>query len=141
MNRIFFYTWDSGRKKIPPGKHAAYAYRTRTQNRACARTQICTRASRRREEAHAETKHTNEHTRTDSQTQRVHQVANSEIVEKCWNMYKNIHLKSVRSCVCARSPCRIIDTWRNPYLYIIQCAGDPSVSIVYERPAPLYLRY
>ena len=61
--------------------------------------------------------------------------------KKCWHTYKNTHFKDTHSCACARSLSKVIDTWRNPYLYIIQCAGDPSVSIVYERPTPLYLRY
>lgn len=26
--------------------------------------------------------------------------------------------------------CKVIDTQRNPYLYIIECAGHPSVSVV-----------
>lgn len=27
---------------------------------------------------------------------------------------------------------KVIDTWRSPYLYIIQCAGEPSVSTACE---------
>lgn len=46
-------------------------------------------------------------------------------------------LRHTRARVCTRTCtnalCKVIDTWRNPYLYIIQCAGDPSVCAAGER--------
>lgn len=40
----------------------------------------------------------------------------------------------------AHPHCKVIDTWRNPYLYIIECVGHPSVSIVYERVGTALLK-
>lgn len=60
--------------------------------------------------------------------ERAKQRSGSKLLLACTRARTHVHKHALGT-----HECKVIDTWRNPYLYIIQCAGDPSVSAASER--------